>query len=252
MNREGEDIVKGHDIRNLTKGDIKMLTINPERMPIDDIAVRHHPERHAAVRLRAIRVFTVLSLGLASFPISAIAQEHQHDHHHHAMPSEQDGYVRSMATYTIPDVKLQDSDGAGVSLRSELDGKPVILNFIFTTCGAICPVMSMTFSQVQMALGSERDTVHMVSISIDPEHDTPAALKSYAEKYGAGPQWQMLTGSLDNSIAVQRAFDVYRGDKMNHQPATFLRAGPGQPWVRLDGFASAADILREYRQLTSN
>jgi protein SCO1 len=42
---------------------------------------------------------------------------------------------------------------------------------------------------------------------------------------------------------------VYRGDKMNHQPVTFLRAHPGQPWLRLDGFASAADILREYRQL---
>jgi len=57
---------------------------------------------------------------------------------------------------------------------------------------------------------------------------------------------------VKDSIAVQRAFDVYRGDKMNHLPTTFLRASPGQPWVRLDGFAGAADILREYRQLTSN
>jgi protein SCO1/2 len=191
-----------------------------------------------------------LTLCLASFP-HAMAQE-QHEHHHHAMPSAQDGYKRTLASYTIPDVKLLDTDGAGVSLRSSLDEKPVILNFIFTSCGAICPVMSTTFSQVQAALGPERDAVRMVSISIDPEHDTPAALKAYAGKYGAGSQWQLLTGSLDDSIAVQRAFDVYRGDKMNHQPATFLRAGPGQPWVRLDGFASAADILREYRQLTAN
>lgn len=176
--------------------------------------------------------------------------------HPHAMsmpmPSEQDGYVRTQANYTIPDVNLVDADGAGVSLRSALADKPVILNFIFTSCGAICPVMSRTFSQVQSALGPERDKVRMVSISIDPEQDTPAVLKAYADKYGAGPQWEMLTGSLNDSIAVQRAFDVYRGDKMNHLPTTFLRARPGQPWVRLDGFASAADILREYRQLTSN
>jgi protein SCO1/2 len=52
-------------------------------------------------------------------------------------------------------------------------------------------------------------------------------------------------------IAVQRAFDVYRGDKMNHSPVTFLRAGAGKPWVRMAGFASAADILREYRQLNA-
>ncbi len=195
-----------------------------------------------------------LSLVLAPFAPGAMAEESMHDHHHHAMPDAQDGYVRTQATYTVPDVKLVNADGTEVPLRSELaeQDKPVILNFIFTTCGAICPVMSATFSQLQAALSQERDAVHMVSISIDPEQDTPAALKAYADKYGAGPQWQMLTGSLDDSIAVQRAFDVYRGDKMNHQPATFLRAGRGQPWVRLDGFASADDILREVHKLTLN
>lgn len=192
-----------------------------------------------------------LSLG-ACLPAMAQDHDHHHAHHHHAMPSTQDGYVRTQASYTIPDVKMLDADGAGVPLRSSLDDKPVILNFIFTSCGAICPVMSNTFSQVQDALGPEKDAVRMVSISIDPEQDTPTALKAYAGKYGAGPQWQMLTGSLDDSIAVQRAFDIYRGDKMNHQPATFLRAGPEQPWVRLDGFASAADILHEYHRLTAN
>lgn len=199
-------------------------------------------------------LLTALALGLAPLPMGALAEDHSHHHHHHAMSAEPDGYVRTQADYTVPDVKLVNADGAGVPLRSELaePDKPVILNFIFTTCGAICPVMSQTFSQVQEALGPERDAVRMVSISIDPEEDTPDALKAYAGKYGAGPQWQMLTGSLADSIAVQRAFGVYRGDKMSHQPATFLRAAPGQPWVRLDGFASAADILREYRQLRSN
>ncbi|MCD6706872.1 MAG: SCO family protein [Thiobacillus sp.] len=195
------------------------------------------------------------ALALAPLPMSAMAEDHSHHHHHHhAMSAEPDGYVRTQADYAVPDVKLVNADGAGVPLRSELaeQDKPVILNFIFTTCGAVCPVMSATFSQLQAALGPERDAVRMLSISIDPEEDTPAALKAYAGKYGAGPQWQMLTGSLDDSIAVQRAFDVYRGDKMNHQPATFLRAAPDQPWVRLDGFASAADILREVRQLRSN
>lgn len=199
-------------------------------------------------------LLAALTLGLAPLSMSAMAEDHSHHPHHHAMPAEADGYVRTQADYTVPDVKLVDADGAGVPLRSELaqQDKPVILNFIFTTCGAICPVMSATFSQLQDALGPQRDAVRMLSISIDPEEDTPDALKAYAGKYGAGPQWQMLTGSLADSIAVQRAFGVYRGDKMSHQPATFLRAAPGQPWVRLDGFASADDILREVRQLRSN
>lgn len=204
--------------------------------------------------LKSQRMLAALMLALAPLSMSAVAEDHSHHHHHHAMPAEADGYVRTQAAYTVPDVKLVDADGAGVPLRRELaqQDRPLILNFIFTTCGAVCPVMSATFSQLQAALGPERDAVRMLSISIDPEEDTPAALKAYAGKYGAGPQWRMLTGSLDDSIAVQRAFGVYRGDKMNHQPATFLRAAPGQPWVRLDGFASAADILREVGQLRVN
>ncbi|WP_232834460.1 SCO family protein [Rhodoferax ferrireducens] len=167
------------------------------------------------------------------------------------MPRAQDGYGRTVASYSVPDVRLVNSDGARVSLRSLLDDKPVILNFIFTTCGAICPVMSATFSQVQAALGLEQNAVRMVSISIDPEQDTPAVLKAYAGKFGAGPNWHMLTGSLGDSIAVQRAFNVYRGDKMGHTPVTLLRARAGQHWVRLDGFAGADDILREYRQFAA-
>ena len=209
-------------------------------------------KRHVILAMPwAVMIFSALALGLAPFPTGATSKE-DHSHHHHAMPGEQDGYVRTLASYAIPDVKLLDPNRARVSLRSQLDDKPVILNFIFTSCGAICPVMSTTFSQVQKALGPERNAVRMVSISIDPDFDTPEALKIYARKYGAGPQWQMLTGSVDDSIAVQRAFKVYRGDKMGHTPATFLRARAGQPWVRLDGFASADDILREYRKLTTN
>jgi protein SCO1/2 len=91
----------------------------------------------------------------------------------------------------------------------------------------------------------------LISISIDPEHDTPARLSAYASSYGASSDWTMLTGSLADSIAVQRAFDVYRGDKMNHLPTTFLLAGADQPWVRLDGLVSANDLVAEYRRLNT-
>jgi protein SCO1/2 len=202
-----------------------------------------------------ILIVAALSSCLAAIPVNAMADGHahmHHDHSRHVMPSESDGYQRTQVNFSIPDVSLVDSDGVPVPLVRELNGgKPVLLNFIFTSCGAICPVMSATFARVQDGLGPERDTVRMVSISIDPEQDTPAALKAYAGKYGAGPQWRMLTGSLKDSIAVQRAFDVYRGDKMNHVPQTFLRLNSDQSWVRIEGFANADDLLREYRLLAS-
>jgi protein SCO1/2 len=107
--------------------------------------------------------------------------------------------------------------------------------------------MSATFTQVQEELGPEREKVRMVSISIDPEHDTPERLREYAQRYKAGAGWKFLTGSLDDSIAVQKAFDVYRGNKMSHEPTTLLRVSEGGAWVRLDGIASAAQIVSEYR-----
>lgn len=175
-------------------------------------------------------------------------QEMEHQHHGHAAAG--DGYTRSMASYQMPDVRLVDSEGNEVALADTLDvSEPVMLNFIFTSCTTICPAMSATFSQVQSKLGEEGEAVRMISISIDPEHDSPAQLSEYAKRFEAGPQWSLLTGSIEDSVAVQRAFNVYRGDKMNHQPVTFMRNGAGQPWVRIDGFASADELLREYRQL---
>lgn len=169
--------------------------------------------------------------------------------HHRAMMSRK-GYQRSEHQYELPDLELTAMSGEPTTLSAELDiGKPVMINFIFTTCTTICPVMSGTFAQVQSQLGPEADEVRMVSFSIDPEYDTPERLRAYAKQFGAGSQWQFLTGDLDSLISVQKAFDVYRGNKMNHEPTTLMRRSPGEPWVRLDGIASAAQIVAEYRQL---
>ena len=75
------------------------------------------------------------------------------------------------------------------------------------------------------------------------------ALNAYAKRFKAGPQWEFLTGSLDDSIAVQRAFDADRGDKMNHAPMTLMRATPDSQWVRYDGFATAEELVKECRNM---
>jgi protein SCO1/2 len=139
-------------------------------------------------------------------------------------------------------------DGKTVSLLREVDdGRPVFLNFIFTSCPGICPLMSEAFRQLQVRLGDARSKVHMVSMSIDPEADTPARLREYAAQFRAGSQWQHYTGTVEASLAMQRAFGVYNGDKMNHAPVTFFRAAPDQPWTQLSGFATAGDLFNVYK-----
>jgi protein SCO1/2 len=186
-------------------------------------------------------------LGLAG-PAAATSESPAAPH-----PPELSKGVRvSMADYTLPDIGLVRDDGKRVALLRELDdGRPVVLNFIYTTCPGICPLMSAVFSQFQERLGSERAKVHMVSISIDPEQDTPARLREYARKFAAGPQWQHYTGSIAGSVALQRAFNAYRGDKMSHDPLTLMRVAPGRPWLRIDGFASGQDLATQFAALAA-
>lgn len=179
------------------------------------------------------------------------AAEDPHAHHRHMM--EKKGYERSVHAYDVPDVTLTGMDESAIALADILNGdRPVMLNFIFTTCTTICPVLSATFGQVREKMGEDATGVRFVSISIDPEHDTPAKLREYAARFGAGEGWRFLTGALGDVIATQKAFDAYRGDKMNHPPLTFFRGEGQTEWVRIAGFASAADIVREYRQPTAD
>jgi protein SCO1 len=159
------------------------------------------------------------------------------------------GVRRSEAQYMIPDVTLLRDDGKPVNLRAELDdGRPLVVNFIYTSCTTICPMNSQVFEQFQGDLGVERKSVHLVSISIDPEQDTPAHLRKYAAQFHAQRGWDHYTGKLTDIVAVQQAFGAYRGDKMSHTPLTLMRSSPGKPWVRFDGFARADDLMAERKQ----
>lgn len=152
----------------------------------------------------------------------------------------------------LPAVTLTRADGRTVNVPQEFDdGRALMVNFIYTTCFGICPISSQTFAQLQGLLGSEAAKVHLISVSLDPEEDTPPVLREYAHKYHAGPGWDHYTGTVEASIAVQKAFSVYKGDKMNHDPVTLIRAAPGAPWVRVDGFATARELARIYRSLAA-
>lgn len=202
------------------------------------------------LRLRS-RAAPALAAALSMLAISTCAAAASHAEPAH-QPVTLGGVIRSSVEYSIPTVKLLRADGKTVGLAAELDdGRPVVLSFIYTTCTDLCPLSSQVLSQLQRRLGSNRDRVHLVSISIDPEEDTPARLREYAGRFGAGPGWDHYTGTVAASIAVQRAFDVYRGDKMSHAPVTLLRMAPGKPWIRFDGFANADDLLREFHSLVA-
>src|SRR5262245_27258511 len=113
-----------------------------------------------------------------------------------------------------PDVALLDQTGAPRLFASEVLGDDVAaLDFVFTRCGTICPALSALFSKAQERLGARLGRgVKLVTLSLDPEHDTPEVLRRYAERHGAGEGWRWLTGSPENVEAALRAMGAWSGD----------------------------------------
>jgi cytochrome oxidase Cu insertion factor (SCO1/SenC/PrrC family) len=101
---------------------------------------------------------------------------------------------RTISSYgSVPDFQLTNQDGRPFG-SAELRGKIWIADFIFTLCPGPCPMISSRMSELQKPL--EKTDVHLVSVSVDPAHDTPEILRGYAEKLHAQSQrWDFLTGS---------------------------------------------------------
>lgn len=158
---------------------------------------------------------------------------------------------RTTANYKIPAVRLINQHGVEMALPEVLSPeKFIVVDFIFTTCTTICPVLSSGLVNFQEQLGKEADKVVIVSITIDPEHDKPDVLREYSRRFNVHLDRQFLTGSREDINSVMKAFDAFTPNKMTHYPLTFMR-GPGKAeWVRVMGLMSASDLVTEYRQLT--
>ncbi|MFQ5826389.1 MAG: SCO family protein [Dehalococcoidia bacterium] len=109
-----------------------------------------------------------------------------------------------------PGFTLINQDGQTVSLR-DFRGKVVLIDFIYTSCTTMCPILSAKFAQLQKALGEKigREVV-LLSISFDPEYDTLPVLKEYARRYQADPDgWHFLIGSLEDVEQVTLSYGVF-------------------------------------------
>jgi protein SCO1/2 len=97
-------------------------------------------------------------------------------------------------------VAVNTHDGRTLRFYDDvLKGKIVLINFFYTDCDAICPLMTENLARVQELFGPRvGKDIFMASITLQPEHDTPAVLAAYARSYAAGPGWLFLTGNKDD------------------------------------------------------
>jgi protein SCO1/2 len=142
---------------------------------------------------------------------------------------------------TLPDVTVLTETGARVSFASLLQDRTVAINFIFTSCPTVCPLMGASFARVQKLLGN-RD-VTLISVSVDPETDTPARLAEWRKRFGAGPGWTLVTGSSADIDLLLKAFGVYTSEPGSHSPSAFIADTRRGIWRKVDGLAPPSTIL---------
>jgi protein SCO1/2 len=138
-----------------------------------------------------------------------------------------------------PPFALTSQDGEPVRL-ADLRGEVVAVAFIYTECPDICPMLTQKMVQVQDELGANfGKKVAFVSITLDPEHDTPAVLKDYAQFWGAKPGWTFLTGAPEAVRDVTRRYGVFFAKKedgsVDHTQLTSLVDAEGQMRVQYLG-----------------
>jgi len=151
----------------------------------------------------------------------------------------------SARTY-FTDVLLVNQDGQKMRFYSDLlQGKVVIINSFFGTCQGSCLPMNRNLEKVQEALGDKvGKEVRIISISVDPETDTPARLKDYAAKLHAKPGWYFLTGDRQNVEFALRKLGQYVSDKQDHLNIIIIGNERTGLWKKAFGLARSDELVK--------
>jgi len=137
----------------------------------------------------------------------------------------------------FPNVELTTHTGTPVRFYDLIKGKKVAIELIYTTCRFACPLETARLAQVQRLLGDRmgRD-IFFYSITIDPEHDTPAVLRAFADKYQAGPGWTFLTGKPGDIDLLSKKLGLYSdpdpANRDGHVPTLLLGNEATGLWTR--------------------
>lgn len=158
-----------------------------------------------------------------------------------------------------PDFQLTDQTGTAFS-SATLAGRITLMDFVYTHCTDACPTLSATFQQAQRKLADDKllgDRVMLVSLSVDPQHDTPPVLAEYGQRFKADPSgWKFLSGDWDQVYDVVTGLKVATrpprpaadapapgGTELTHSTRIILIDGEQQVRAYLEGQDASADDL---------
>jgi protein SCO1 len=152
----------------------------------------------------------------------------------------------SPAEKYFSDVELINQDGQKMRFYSDvLKDKVVIINTFFANCTGACPLMNRNLEKVQEALGDRLGKdAFLISISVDPETDTPARLKEYSRRFHARPGWIFLTGKKENVDWALYKLGQYVETKDGHTTIIIIGNEPKGLWKKTFGLAKADELMK--------
>ena len=153
---------------------------------------------------------------------------------------------KSAAEKYFSDVELTNQDGRKMRFYSDvLKNKVVIINTFFTTCTTVCPPLIRNFEKIQDALGDRLGKeAFLVSISVDPETDTPPRLKEYSRRFHAREGWIFLTGKKENVDWALYKLGQYVEAKDQHTTVVIIGNEPKGLWKKALGLAKSDELIR--------
>jgi len=137
-----------------------------------------------------------------------------------------------------------------------LKGKIILVNFFYTECDDLCPLATQNLASVQQLLGPRvGKEIFMYSISLRPEHDTPERLAAYAETYGVGPGWLLLTGKtgeidlLRHRLGFVDSDPEQDADPEQHLGTVRIANEPLHRWIMTPSLLNPAAIVRAVKRV---
>ena len=188
----------------------------------------------------------VLALGLPMLSQSGYAQDDP------AGAAADDAASEEKARNFFTDLEVVDQNGKRLRFYSDvLKDRVVLINFIFTNCPGACPLMTQKLIQTRKLLvDSVKDDIWFVSISIDPDRDTPEAMKDFARKQGVDEsRWNFLTGNTDNLNYIVKKLGQYSPDIEAHSTLMLGGNTKTRHWTRVMPMAQPPGIAEQMRAL---
>jgi protein SCO1 len=197
------------------------------------------PRRGQALRSRSIsRWLSAAALLIAGLAVLGAAGARAHDHDHAPRVD-----AERISLRPLPDVGLTDQDGRQVRLVSNvLRRRTALVSFIYTSCTTTCPLVGATVAAVAEDLQKNGSDVAIVSISVDPEYDTPARLLAWRERFGDIPQWTLLTGPRPQIVQLLRSFGAYSANPEDHSDILLVGPDAAGQWTRISSLAATDNI----------